>query len=274
MNLPLLIASPPEVSTHDLLRFAHKLLRERAAGAGDVDERIGGAVVLQPVDGGGTAAFRRDRTSKRWSAYFAERNVACDRWILPAQGVPESGAAQLSDWGYSKTQRPIAHWVPRELSADGPTVDPSTLVVPARSAYAAVARLADHLCDALDDPRFDGLVALRRGVAIGFVGVLTLGEHALVDPLLTRPVDPLLASYLMGRARDICARAAVRHAFALGGPGVDFEATLIGHRIAYEAFLRSDTAGLCPYHRSPFSRTDWRPRRCPLKSRCRSCPTP
>ncbi len=104
---------------------------------------------------------------------------------------------------------------------------PDVRVIPARASYAHARQLAELAADDalasrqqveatllhLDDPHWDAWMALRDGQVVGGAGVLAVGEAGLIENVFVPAAfrRQKIATLLMDRLFDICARAQFRH---------------------------------------------------------------
>jgi ribosomal protein S18 acetylase RimI-like enzyme len=73
----------------------------------------------------------------------------------------------------------------------------------------------------LDDPHYDALLALAGDRAVAHVGVLAVGELALIKGVYVTPEFQRrgIGRTMMGRALEICARSLFKHVFLSTEPG-------------------------------------------------------
>ena len=71
-----------------------------------------------------------------------------------------------------------------------------------------------------DDPHYETLLAIKDGVAVAEVGVLTIGEIGRIEPLFV--AEPFrrqgVAQTMMSRAVEICMRSLFKHIFLSCNP--------------------------------------------------------
>ena len=79
----------------------------------------------------------------------------------------------------------------------------------------SAAQLAEAKVLHLDDSHTDALLALRGGVALGYMAVLSVGEiGAIQDLCISAPYHRQgIGRTLMSRALEICARSLFKHVF-------------------------------------------------------------
>ncbi len=83
----------------------------------------------------------------------------------------------------------------------------------------------------LDDGHYDALLALHDGMAVGFVGVLAVGEiGAIAELFVAKPFRRQgIARLLMGRAIEICLRSLFKHVLLTVDSANEPASQLLGH---------------------------------------------
>jgi GNAT superfamily N-acetyltransferase len=236
MSLPIVeIDSTP--STQDLIRFFHQAIRHWQLHLGiDTPCDIGTAIVDKNVPEFNTlmdAAIEPhgnvQSTMRAVDATFAPFG-GCRRWIMNPS-APQERTRPLIDRlladGFGPVEQTIFYLPHPSVPA---LCDSGNLkIIPARAAYSAVSQLAEavaaecgrkELAQAairhLDDGHYDALIAFEASRPIGRVGVLTIGEMALVAELYVIPDrrGSGAAKTLLHRAVEIAARSRCRHLFS------------------------------------------------------------
>ncbi|HEV7301221.1 MAG TPA: GNAT family N-acetyltransferase [Tepidisphaeraceae bacterium] len=238
MELPILNFVPP-VSPSDLVRHYHKLVHDFTAALAEPEQIDIGVAFCNPelpdvteANGVFDAALSPDVAAgaaiEKVEAFFRERGVRPLRWVMNSSAPMSQTApviSELSKRGFVRRETDILHLTGRaaiEL-ADVPDL----MIIPARSAFRHAQELAMESTDNkataaramvqhLDVPRFDALLALVDGRAIGRIGVLAVGDLGLVAHLYVSPAhrERGIESILLSRAIDFCARSGFKHVLA------------------------------------------------------------
>jgi ribosomal-protein-alanine N-acetyltransferase len=168
--------------------------------------------------------------------HFAEQGLTCWQWVMNPSAAAEN-TAPLVEHLLANGHRIEAAEVmylqhlptePIEVRARDLTI------IPTRASFKHARRLFEEwaseswntpeLADAamlhLDDPHYDALLALRDGAAAGHAGVLAIGEIGLIEQVfVTRSLRKQgIATALMSRALEVCARSLFKHVFLSVAP--------------------------------------------------------
>jgi hypothetical protein len=158
-----------------------------------------------------------DEVIRAVEAHFAGAGTSCRKWsVNPSATLAQTQpiANQLVSRGYTAERWDVLH-LRRPASVARTQAEPVT-VIPARASYRHVQELFDGGAAALvhlDDPHTDAVLALRDGRAAGYVAVLAMGEVGLIEDLYVMEGNRGLATVMMNRAVEICARSQFRHVF-------------------------------------------------------------
>jgi GNAT superfamily N-acetyltransferase len=161
-------------------------------------------------------------------AHYAAQGTPCAYWTFNPS-APADRTRPLADHllalNYSAHTNDIMV-LARDLASQAPS--PSDLrIIPARASFRHVRQLFEEetrrrgrpiqIVDAamlhLDDSHWDALLALKDGVPVAYVGVLSVGEIGKIEHMLV--AEPYrgqgIGTTMMGRAIEICARSLFRH---------------------------------------------------------------
>lgn len=160
-------------------------------------------------------------------AFYASRGVRCAA-IVPNPTSPREAARELTDQlaaaGYRRVEFDVMHAAPVQA---GDAVTPEGMkIIPARASFRhlralidewtgplGVAEMTDAVLQHYDDSRYDALLALAGGTAVGHIGVFAMGEVGRIDDVfVSAPMRGRgLGRLLMARAAEICQRSLFRH---------------------------------------------------------------
>lgn len=240
MPLPVLPAARAPATDADLLRLFHRTERLWADPLGEPTQLDAGVAVANPdlptvpwanrvleaaLPPGGTPAAAVAEVD----AHFAAAGARCLLWQLdpsaPA-GRTDPLAEHLLSIGHARRTDDVMALAGRPSRPDV-TLPPGVTILPARAALRQAHALALTATGSspdpqqgaaaqllhLDDPRCDGLLALRDGQAVGRATVLAVGDVGRVDQVFVA-VDARrqgLGRALVARALEVCARSLFRH---------------------------------------------------------------
>ncbi len=82
-------------------------------------------------------------------------------------------------------------------------------------------RIADAAILHLDDPHWDALLAIENGVAVGYAGVLAVGDLGRIDQVFVAASSRRqgIGRTIVSRAMEVCARSQFRHVMLAVAPG-------------------------------------------------------
>jgi len=161
--------------------------------------------------------------------HYRAAGSRCRMWVMNPSSPPERNAPlvqYLMDQGHTRSSVDIHYLagLPRTpISEVG-----GLTIIPARASYRHARALAEEaarnwsepqLADAallhLDDPHTDALIALKDGVPVAFVNVLSVGEIGEIAELfVSAPFRGQgIGRTMMSRALEICARSLFKHVF-------------------------------------------------------------
>ncbi len=242
MDLPILQSSAIPPSTVDLLRHAHKLLREWSSAVGEVEEIDAGVAIINPATPDVAEAnalldaiIHRDQSAEdvvaAVDAHFAARSSSCKRWVFNPSIEPEISSPVtdvLTANGFVRRTTPILYAPLGSLWSSAATLSQNVMILPSRAAYTAYSRFAEQIATSpqhasamvahLDDPRYDAMLAMRDSQTIAHAGVLAVGDMGLLAGFSSTEEiqDSSLADVLLDRAIDYCRRSQFKHVFATG----------------------------------------------------------
>jgi ribosomal protein S18 acetylase RimI-like enzyme len=232
MPLPIL-----QTTQEDLLRYYHRAQLQWARHLGSENQLDFGVAifnpqlhdvhdanrildaVLQPEESATAVIAQAD-------AFFVEQGCRCQQWTLN-ESAPLHQRQRLENELQTQNYRRRVDHVMRLVG--GPSIVPirgDLQILPARASFRHARQIAeqsaDHrgllqLADAsmlhLDDPLWDALLALKDGVVVGRLGVLSVGEIGLIENVFV--AEPFrrqgVAATLLTRAIEICQRSLFRH---------------------------------------------------------------
>jgi GNAT superfamily N-acetyltransferase len=168
-------------------------------------------------------------------AHYAGQGVQCAYWVMNPS-APEARtrplAEQLLASGYHINSEDIFYL--RKVPAGSIEPVAGLTIIPARASYRHARVLAgEGLEEAhaeeriegrmqhLDDPHYDALLAMKGDRPVAQVGVLAVGELALIQAVYVSPDFRRqgIGRAMMGRALEICARSLFKHVFLSTEPG-------------------------------------------------------
>jgi ribosomal protein S18 acetylase RimI-like enzyme len=237
MPLPIL-KSTVTATPGDLLRYSSQLdlawtghLAQETVldcGRAFVEPKLAGVYdanrMLDAAIAPGTTA---EQTFEQVERHFAEAESRCWQWVLNVS-APAERTKPLAELlvGRSYRQRVLDVMQLPQLPRLAPTPIADLKIIPARAGFRHFRVLAEQsamrwneprLADAamlhLDDSHYDVLLALKGGVAAGYVGVLSVGDIGGIQQLFVSEQFRRqgLGMTLMSRAMEICMRSLFRH---------------------------------------------------------------
>jgi ribosomal protein S18 acetylase RimI-like enzyme len=269
MPLPVL-KTPHAADDADLLRLFYQSERQWCAHLGEETTLDAGSAITNPQtpdvwdanalfdaalpEGQSPADFLR-----LVEDHYASQGTRCATIILnPSQpaGSAQALETHLFSIGFRQFKINILAASPPALrDAAAPE---GVKIIPARASFKHLRALIEEWTAPLgvpgfadvtllhyDDPRYDALLALKDGVAIGHVGVFALGEVGRIDDVYITPGmrNQRLGTVLVSRAAEICQRSLFRHVLLSVDPQnapaqrlyASFGCRRIGDFIAYRA---------------------------------------
>jgi ribosomal-protein-alanine N-acetyltransferase len=167
-------------------------------------------------------------------AAFAEQGVRCNQWLLnPA--APAARTAPLAEylvatgWAAESADILCLTGTPSGLVREAPGLT----IIPARASFRHTRQLAEEsaarwgepqVADAhmlhLDDPHWDALLAIKDGTAVGYAGVLAVGDLGRIDQIYVAAGHRRqgIGRTLMSRAMEVCVRSQFRHVMLAVAP--------------------------------------------------------
>jgi hypothetical protein len=167
-------------------------------------------------------------------AHFSRHGTRCTYWVMNPSAPPEQTqplADSLLAGGHRRQGDDILYL--RKAAPHDTPVPGGLKVIPARASYRHVEQLfreahagpnvEAHLQAALshlDDPHYDALLALAGDRAVSSLGVHLVGELAQLQQLYVAPAHrrQRVATLMVNRGLEICARSLSKHIFALIDP--------------------------------------------------------
>jgi ribosomal protein S18 acetylase RimI-like enzyme len=165
---------------------------------------------------------------------FAEQGVPCSQWLLnPA--APVARTAPLAEylvatgWAVESADILCLTGTPSGLVRQAPGLT----IIPARASFRHTRQVAEEsaarwgepqVADAhmlhLDDPHWDALLAIKDGTAVGYAGVLAVGDLGRIDQVFvaTDHRRQGIGRTLMSRAMEICVRSQFRQVMLAVAP--------------------------------------------------------
>jgi GNAT superfamily N-acetyltransferase len=196
-------------------------------------------------------------------AHFSARGVRCHKWTINPS-VPAERTAPLIEHllslGYTRSTYDLMYLAAQPA---GPIREAGGLqIIPARASFRHARVLQEEsaaqwkepqVVEAamlhLEDPQTDALLALKDGVAAGFVSVLAVGELGYIADVYVAEKFRRqgVGRTLMSRALEICARSLFKHVFL----GVDS-----GNNPAVDLYKKFGFRRIAPYslYRAPQAR--------------------
>lgn len=159
-------------------------------------------------------------------AYYRERGLLCDRWVPASTQPSEPVEAFLASKGFQARRKNVMEF---RQAVDIPA-NPDVRILPARAMRAAVRAIvtedvffapelreaaADATLDRLDEPRYDMLVAMLGGRAVGFGALLEAGEIGgiysvvVLEAFRRRGIGRTLMKHLVALSRRLALRTTV-----------------------------------------------------------------
>jgi ribosomal protein S18 acetylase RimI-like enzyme len=160
-------------------------------------------------------------------AAFGEQGLTCRQWVLNpaaqhARTAPLAAHLVAAGWRIEAADVYCLSGAP----AGAVRQMPGVTIIPARASFRHARQLAEemaasrgepHAADAamlhLDDPHWDALLAIRDGVAVGYVGVLAVGDVGRIEQVYVAMAQRRrgIGRAIMTRAMEVCARSQFRH---------------------------------------------------------------
>jgi ribosomal protein S18 acetylase RimI-like enzyme len=244
MPLPVL-HTHGEVGTEDLVRLYHRTELHFARHLGEeLALDVGTAIANRDLPNVCLAnrvleAALPDGTSPEQAVAavdeaFSRQGARCRQWVMNPAATPARTAPlvrYLISAGCSVEAKDIlclagaASWAAGEA--------PRLTIIPARASFRHARQLADEsarwdgepqLADAamlhLDDPHWDALLAMRDGAAVGYAGVLAVGDIGRIDQVYVAQGcrHQGIGRTILGRALEVCARSRFRHVMLAVAP--------------------------------------------------------
>ena len=163
------------------------------------------------------------------AGHFAAQGVPCWQWVMNPSALSERTLPMiefLRAQGYREKPTDIMHLPHLPGRPIEGTAGAGLTIIPARASFRHARTLFDEsarrwntpeLAEAsmmhLDDPHFDALLALKDGAPVANVGVLAMGEVGLIEQVFVTETKRRqgIATVMMGRALEICARSLFKH---------------------------------------------------------------
>lgn len=254
MQLPI-IKTTGQASQADLVRLYHRTELHWTRHLGEETQLDVGTAIVNPelaavqdanciLDAAVPEDGNVDDAILEAEAHFASQGVQCAKWVLNPS-VPAERTQLLADRliasGFTTGSYDILHLagqpVGRIQEIGGLTI------IPARASFRHARQLADEwaaaysvpqLADAamlhLEDPHVDALLALKDGVAIAMVAVLSVGDMGCIEDLFVSEAHRRqgIGRTMMSRAMEICARSLFKQVFIGVDPSNDAAVRLYG----------------------------------------------
>jgi ribosomal protein S18 acetylase RimI-like enzyme len=168
-------------------------------------------------------------------AHYAGRGVCCAYWVMNPS-APEIQTRPLAEYLLASGRHVVRDdiFYLRKIPAGVLAPVAGLTIIPARASYRHSRELAgEGLEEAnaqeriegrmqhLDDPHYDALLALKGDRPVAQVGVLAVGELALIQAVYVSPDFRRqgIGRTMMVRALEICARSLFKHVFLSTEPG-------------------------------------------------------
>ncbi len=269
MSLPIIQANA-DPTKNDLLRYYARAQLHWARHVGEETALDVGTAFTNPQLPGACYANRildaslpegisPEQAMTEVTAYFAAAGTRCRTWEMnPAS--PSRSTDPLADHliagGYLRDVGDVMYLKSYPTGSLREVGD--LKIIPGRASFKHVRALAEEsaarwnapdLAEAkmlhLDDSHTDALVALRNGIAVGYMAVLSVGEIGAIQDLYVAAAYRRqgIGRTLMSRALEICARSLFKHAFIGVAPDNAAAITLyercgfqkVGETITYRA---------------------------------------
>ncbi len=245
MSLPIL-QFKSEPSPRDLLRLYEKA-RHQWVGALAEEENLQCATALvnpslprvhdanHVRDVALPAGMRPAEAFEIVEHYFAQKSVRCWKWIMNPS-APADQTLPMADHllanGYTPESADVLAL--RHVTQSAIPETPALKIIPARASFRHARILAEErsgdwnepqLADAfmlhLDEPHYDALLAIDGTVPVATVGVLSVGDIGLIEPLYVSDKyrHHGIGQAMMGRALEICARSLFKRVLLAVAPG-------------------------------------------------------
>ncbi len=245
--MPLPILKTSFASHETLIRYFHKTELEWSRHLGEETQLDVGTAIHNPQLPNTWMANRileaqlpvnisADAAMRMVQDHFTQHGSTCWQWIMNPSADPAHVAPLVEHLlanGHTRESADIMHM--EQLPANAIAVRAEGLtIIPARASFKHARQLMEEwsaqwstpeLADAammhLDDPHYDALLALKDGVPVAHVGVLAIGEIGLVEQVYVASAfrGQGIATTMMSRAVEICARSLFKHIFLTVAPG-------------------------------------------------------
>jgi ribosomal protein S18 acetylase RimI-like enzyme len=163
------------------------------------------------------------------TTYFATQRSGVLKWVMNPSAPPAQTAPlveQVVAHGFAPRGYDIYYLAGRPAA---PISEVAGLtIIPARASFKhartiaaeaaahwTIPQFADAAVLHMEDPNTDALLALKDGVPVAYVAVLTVGEIGYISELFVsdRARNGGIGRTMMSRAMEVCARAVHRHVF-------------------------------------------------------------
>lgn len=190
-------------------------------------------------------------------AHYAAQGTKCAYWTFnPSAPIDRTRplADHLLSLNYSAHTNDIMV-LARDLASQ-PSTQSDLRIIPARASFRHVRQLFEdesrhrgrsmQVVDAamlhLDDTHWDALLALKDGVPVAYIGVLSVGEIGKIEDVLVAHSfrGQGIGTIMMGRAIEICARSLFRHVMLAVLPS-NVGAVALYHKLGFARL--SETTG-------------------------------
>jgi ribosomal protein S18 acetylase RimI-like enzyme len=262
MNLPVIQSAPLASDDGSLFRQFERAARHFAEQIAEATELDFGVAMANPAfplvhDANHIRQVRLPDGMKPAEAmrivdeHFAQVGTRCRRWEFSLSAELEAArqmAAELESRGWHRETADVM--LLRESHAAPEPALTQLSIIPGRAGYLryeeisrqsaarwpdAAAQLLQASMQRLDDPHWDCWLALSAGKAVGRAGVLSAGDTGLIESLFVAGESRRkgVATALVNRLIDICARSQFRHVF-LEVAGENSEGRNLYHKLGFE----------------------------------------
>jgi len=238
-TLPILKTSTAPASTETLVRLFHQLQANWTAHLAeqtllDVGTAWTSAELPRVFDANRIfdvalpAEITAQAATEQVAEHYSSRGTTCWKWVMNPSAPAEQTTPMVDHLlasGYTKSVHDIMHLdrLPSSLPGGPPE---GLTIIPARASFKHARALHEENAAAwndpqlveaemthLDDPHYDALIALRDGTAAALIGVLAMGEVGMIEQVYVAAAfrGKGLATTMMGRAIEICARSLFKH---------------------------------------------------------------
>lgn len=167
--------------------------------------------------------------------HYAGEGVRCAYWVMNPS-APETRTRPLMDLLLARGRHVMRDdiFYLRKVPKGAFEQAAELTIIPARASYRHARLLAGEGLEGpeaeewiegrmqhLDDPHYDALLAIKGDRPMAHVGVLAVGELALLQGVYVSPEFRRqgIGRMMMGRALEICARSLFKHVFLSTEPG-------------------------------------------------------